>query len=79
MKPRTFAAFVAPSVILMLVFIALPLISVFVQSFYSTKQVFQRRELHTGFHHADMHHRNPLAASDRCCGQADDDYQLCRA
>jgi multiple sugar transport system permease protein len=42
MKARTFAAFVAPSVVLMLIFIALPLVGVFVQSFYSTKQVFQQ-------------------------------------
>ncbi|MGL4636616.1 MAG: carbohydrate ABC transporter permease [Beijerinckiaceae bacterium] len=47
MKPRTFAAFVAPSVILMLVFIALPLISVFVQSFYSTQQVFEQVRVET--------------------------------
>lgn len=42
MKARTFAMFLAPSVLLMLIFIALPLISVFVQSFYSTQQVFEQ-------------------------------------
>ncbi len=42
MKARTFAMFVAPSVVLMLIFIALPLVSVFVQSFYSTQQVFEQ-------------------------------------
>ena len=42
MKPRTFYAFVAPSMALMLLFIALPLVSVFVQSFYLTQQVFEQ-------------------------------------
>ena len=42
MKPRTFLAFVAPSLLLMFVFIALPLASVFVQSFHSTQGVFEQ-------------------------------------
>lgn len=44
MKPRTFFAFVGPSVVLMLVFIAAPLVSVFLQSFYQTQTVFERVE-----------------------------------
>jgi multiple sugar transport system permease protein len=39
MKFPTFAAFVGPSIFMMLLFIAAPLISVFVQSFYLTQQV----------------------------------------
>ncbi len=42
MKARTFALFVAPSVALMLVFIALPLVFVFVQSFYRTETVYEQ-------------------------------------
>lgn len=45
MKPRTFAMFVAPSLALMLLFIALPLVSVFVQSFYSTQPVYETTEV----------------------------------
>jgi len=41
MKRRTFLAFVAPSLAMMIVFIALPLIGVFVQSFLLTQQVFE--------------------------------------
>ena len=40
MRPRTFAAFVAPSMLLMAAFIAFPLVSVFVQSFQSTRTLF---------------------------------------
>lgn len=40
MKPRTFFLFVAPSVAMMLVFIAIPLVSVFVQSFQNTQKLF---------------------------------------
>jgi multiple sugar transport system permease protein len=43
MKPRIFFAFVAPSLALMLVFIALPLISVVLQSFQNTQGVFQEQ------------------------------------
>ena len=42
MKSRIFALFVAPSVVLMLLFIALPLASVFIQSFYLTQQVYEQ-------------------------------------
>ena len=41
MKPRQFYAFVAPSLILMIVFIALPLASVLAQSFFVTQSVFE--------------------------------------
>jgi multiple sugar transport system permease protein len=42
MKRRTFIAFVAPSVALMLTFIAAPLVFVFVQSFYQTRTQFEQ-------------------------------------
>ncbi|QPH53661.1 carbohydrate ABC transporter permease [Pontivivens ytuae] len=45
MKFRTFAAFVAPSLILMLIFIAAPLVSVFWQSFHLTQTVFETVEV----------------------------------
>jgi multiple sugar transport system permease protein len=41
MKRSTFFAFVAPSVLMMLVFIAFPLVSVFIQSFQNTQNVFR--------------------------------------
>ena len=41
MKRSTFFAFVAPSVVLMLVFMAAPLVSVLIQSFYLTQNVFE--------------------------------------
>lgn len=47
MKSRTFYAFVAPSLLLMVVFIALPLISVFVQSFQVTQQVYEQVTVET--------------------------------
>jgi multiple sugar transport system permease protein len=47
MKFRTFAAFVAPSLLMMLVFIAAPLISVFLQSFYLTQPVVETVEIET--------------------------------
>lgn len=47
MKFRTFAAFVAPSMFMMLLFIAFPLVSVFVQSFYVTQPVYQTVEVET--------------------------------
>ncbi len=40
MKPRTFFAFVAPSLALMVLFIAFPLLSVLTQSFQNTQAVF---------------------------------------
>lgn len=45
MKFRTFAAFVGPSLLMMLIFIAAPLISVFLQSFYITQPVFEQVEM----------------------------------
>ncbi len=47
MKARTFALFVAPSVAMMLVFIAVPLVSVLVQSFYNTRTVFETTVVET--------------------------------
>lgn len=44
MKSRTFFAFVGPSLAMMLIFIAIPLVSVFLQSFYNTQPVFERVE-----------------------------------
>ena len=41
MRPRTFLAFVAPSVALMILFIAVPLVTVLIQSFYVTQPVFK--------------------------------------
>ncbi|SMC94250.1 carbohydrate ABC transporter permease [Primorskyibacter flagellatus] len=45
MKFKTFAAFVGPSLVMMLVFIAFPLVSVFMQSFYVTQPVFEQVEI----------------------------------
>ncbi len=45
MKFRTFAAFVGPSIFMMFVFIALPLVSVFLQSFQVTQPVIERIEV----------------------------------
>ncbi|MEM9795667.1 MAG: sugar ABC transporter permease [Pseudomonadota bacterium] len=47
MKFRTFAMFVGPSVLLMLLFIAFPLITVFLNSFQVTNPVFQTQEVET--------------------------------
>ncbi|MEC3862636.1 sugar ABC transporter permease [Mesobacterium sp. TK19101] len=47
MKFRTFAAFVAPSVLMMLLFIAAPLVSVFWQSFHVTQPVYEQVEVET--------------------------------
>ncbi len=47
MKVRTFAWFVGPSVAMMLVFIAAPLVSVFIQSFYVTAPVLETVEIET--------------------------------
>jgi multiple sugar transport system permease protein len=47
MRFKTFAAFVGPSIFLMLLFIAAPLVSVFVQSFYITQPVFETVEVET--------------------------------
>ncbi|MEM6761281.1 MAG: sugar ABC transporter permease [Pseudomonadota bacterium] len=45
MKLRTFAVFVGPSVFLMLAFIAIPLITVFTQSFERTQPILERVEV----------------------------------
>ncbi|MEM7044694.1 MAG: sugar ABC transporter permease [Pseudomonadota bacterium] len=45
MKFKTFAAFVGPSLFLMLLFIAAPLISVFMQSFYLDQPVIETAEV----------------------------------
>ncbi|MEM8663061.1 MAG: sugar ABC transporter permease [Pseudomonadota bacterium] len=45
MKFRTFAMFVGPSVFLMLAFIAVPLVTVFLQSFQTTQPVLERVEV----------------------------------
>ena len=47
MRARTFWAFVGPSVFLMLLFIALPLVSVLIQSFQLTQPVVERQEVET--------------------------------
>ena len=47
MKFRTFAAFVGPSVFMMLLFIAAPLISVFIQSFQVTQPILEQVEVET--------------------------------
>jgi multiple sugar transport system permease protein len=41
MKPRTFLAFVAPSLAMMILFIAVPLVSVFIQSFQNIQREFR--------------------------------------
>ena len=43
MKFKTFAAFVGPSVFMMLLFIAAPLVSVFIQSFHVTQPILVPR------------------------------------
>jgi multiple sugar transport system permease protein len=47
MKFKTFAVFVGPSVLMMLLFIAFPLVSVFIQSFYITQPVYEVVEVET--------------------------------
>lgn len=47
MKFRTFAAFVSPSILLMLLFIAGPLVSVFLQSFQITQPQLEQVEVET--------------------------------
>ncbi|QUJ75442.1 sugar ABC transporter permease [Sulfitobacter albidus] len=47
MKFKTFAAFVGPSVFMMILFIALPLVSVLIQSFQITQPVMERIEVET--------------------------------
>lgn len=47
MKFKTFAAFVGPSVFMMLLFIAAPLVSVFIQSFQVTQPILEQIEVET--------------------------------
>lgn len=47
MKFKTFAAFVGPSVFMMILFIALPLLSVLIQSFQITQPIMERVEVET--------------------------------
>lgn len=47
MKTKTFALFVAPSIFMMLAFIAFPLVSVFMQSFYITQPIYESVEVET--------------------------------
>lgn len=47
MRFKTFALFVGPSLFMMIVFIALPLVSVFFQSFYVTQPVIEQVEVET--------------------------------
>ncbi len=47
MKFKTFIAFVGPSLFMMVLFIAFPLVSVFTQSFYNKSQEFERVEVET--------------------------------
>ena len=47
MKNKTFFAFVSPSVIIMILFIAIPLVTVFLQSFYVTQTVYQTVKVET--------------------------------
>ena len=47
MKFKTFAAFVGPSVFMMLLFIALPLVTVFIQSFQVTQPILEQVEVET--------------------------------
>lgn len=45
MNLKTFASFVGPSIFLMLLFIAFPLVSVFQQSFYVTQPIYEQIEV----------------------------------
>ncbi|PSL16065.1 carbohydrate ABC transporter permease [Shimia abyssi] len=47
MKFKTFAAFIGPSVFMMLLFIAFPLVSVFQQSFYITQPIYDLVDVET--------------------------------
>lgn len=47
MRTKTFLMFVGPSVLLMLTFIAFPLVSVFIQSFQVTQTIFQEQTVET--------------------------------
>lgn len=47
MKFKTFAAFVGPSIFMMLLFIAFPLVKVFTQSFYVTQPIYEIQSVET--------------------------------
>jgi multiple sugar transport system permease protein len=47
MNQKTFLAFIGPSVLMMVLFIALPLATVLKQSFYVTQPVYQTLEVET--------------------------------
>ena len=47
MNPKTFSAFIGPSIVMMILFIALPLASVLKQSFYVTQPVYEILEVVT--------------------------------
>ena len=47
MKFKVFAAFAGPSLLLMLIFIAIPLVNVFLQSFQNTQSIFETVEIET--------------------------------
>jgi multiple sugar transport system permease protein len=47
MNPKTFSAFIGPSIVMMILFIALPLASVLKQSFYVTQPVYEILEVET--------------------------------
>ena len=47
MSPKTFLAFIGPSIVMMVLFIALPLASVLKQSFYVTQPVYEILEVET--------------------------------
>ncbi|MCY4309275.1 MAG: sugar ABC transporter permease [Rhodobacteraceae bacterium] len=47
MKFKVFAAFAGPSLLLMLIFIAVPLVNVFLQSFQNTQSIFETVEIET--------------------------------
>jgi len=46
-KFKVFAAFAGPSLLLMLIFIAIPLVNVFLQSFQNTQSIFETVEIET--------------------------------
>ena len=47
MNTKTFAAFVGPSIFMMVLFIAFPLVSVLKQSFYLTQPIYEKVEIET--------------------------------
>jgi len=47
MHPKTFFAFVGPSIVMMVIFIAIPLVSVLMQSFYVTQPIYEVLQVET--------------------------------